>query len=164
VYKLDSSTKVGQSQKLRSPWTGPYLVISCSPPLYTIKDRKRQCIIHHDKLKLCLDWDIPVWLRRMRNQYFHTDDSLCSQELKDGNNSQSTDAEVSNDDQASKEDTIVVHGTTRAGRSIRLPSKYHDFQLWILIEIMYIMYIEVNLCVGTSCLSHLCFHFTHFIS
>jgi hypothetical protein len=128
VYKLDSSTKVGQSQKLRSPWTGPYLVISCSPPLYTIKDRKRQCVIHHDKLKLCLDRDIPVWLRRMRNQYFHTDDSLCSQELMDGNNSQSTEAEASNDDQASSEDTIVVHGPTRAGRSIRPPSKYQHFR------------------------------------
>ena len=35
VYKLDSTTKVGQSSKLRPPWTGPYLVISCNAPFYT---------------------------------------------------------------------------------------------------------------------------------
>lgn len=32
VYKIDSTTKVGQSQKLRSPWAGPYLVVTCRPP------------------------------------------------------------------------------------------------------------------------------------
>lgn len=39
VYKLDSTTKVGQSSKLSPPphprpWTGPYLVISCNAPFY----------------------------------------------------------------------------------------------------------------------------------
>lgn len=36
VYKLDSTTKVRQS---RSPWTGPYLVISCNAPLNTISNQ-----------------------------------------------------------------------------------------------------------------------------
>lgn len=32
VYKVDSSTKIGQSKKLRSPWKGPYLVVDAFYP------------------------------------------------------------------------------------------------------------------------------------
>ncbi|CAC5411291.1 unnamed protein product [Mytilus coruscus] len=34
VYKIDSSTKIGHSKKLRSPWIGPYLVVSDVSALY----------------------------------------------------------------------------------------------------------------------------------
>jgi len=40
VYKLDSSTKIDQSKKLRSPWVGPYVVAESFPPLYRIRDRR----------------------------------------------------------------------------------------------------------------------------
>lgn len=60
VYKLDSTTKVGQSQKLRAPWTGPYLVVAFRPPLYTKRDRQKKHIIHNDKFKMCQDREIPV--------------------------------------------------------------------------------------------------------
>uniref|UniRef100_A0A8W8NJY7 Uncharacterized protein n=1 Tax=Magallana gigas TaxID=29159 RepID=A0A8W8NJY7_MAGGI len=54
VYRLNEATTVGQSRKLQSPWKGPYLVISCDPPLYTIMDQKeRQLTLVHDKLKMC---------------------------------------------------------------------------------------------------------------
>lgn len=73
VYKLDSTTKVGQSSKLRPPWTGPYLVISCNAPLYTIRDQKKEQVLHHDRLKLCKDRDILMWLRRLRHRYFQNE-------------------------------------------------------------------------------------------
>ena len=68
VYKLDSSTKIGQSKKLRSPWVVPYVVAESFPPLYRIRDRRGDAVIHHDRLKRCDDRTIPIWLRLIRNQ------------------------------------------------------------------------------------------------
>ena len=70
VYKIDSTSRVGQSRKLRSPWCGPFLVISSNPPLYRIKGRKGESVVHHDRLKRCDDRDIPTWLRRLRHEFF----------------------------------------------------------------------------------------------
>ena len=60
VYKLDSSSKIGQSSKLRSPWMGPFLVIGSRPPLYRIQDKKKEYVVHHDRLKRCHDRHIPL--------------------------------------------------------------------------------------------------------
>ncbi|VDI47035.1 Hypothetical predicted protein [Mytilus galloprovincialis] len=69
VYKLNQATKVGQSAKLKSPWKGPYLITAWrSPVLYKIKDRKTESWIHHDRIKLCEDRELPIWIKRMRNQ------------------------------------------------------------------------------------------------
>ena len=38
-----------------------------SPILLKIADRKKTYILHHDRLKPCLDRDIPLWLRRKRS-------------------------------------------------------------------------------------------------
>lgn len=69
VYKLDQSPKIGKSGKLQSPWMGPYIVISCRHPVYTIKNRKREITCHHDKIKICNDRALPMWTRRMRQKY-----------------------------------------------------------------------------------------------
>lgn len=68
VYKVDSSSKIGHSKKLKSPWIGPYLVVSDNFPIYKIKDRKGESVVHHDRLKRCDDREIPIWLRRMRHE------------------------------------------------------------------------------------------------
>ena len=49
VLRKDQPIKVGLSAKLRSPYKGPYLVIKAKHPFYTIQDRKREFMIHHDK-------------------------------------------------------------------------------------------------------------------
>lgn len=67
VYICDSSTKVGVSAKLRPPWKGPFLVTNVRTPVYTVEDRKNKFVIHHDRLKPCLDSDLPVWLKRKRH-------------------------------------------------------------------------------------------------
>ena len=36
--------------------------------LYRIKDRKSESWIHHDRLKLCEDRELPSWLKRQRNE------------------------------------------------------------------------------------------------
>jgi hypothetical protein len=35
--------------------------------LFQIEDRKRSWIVHHDRLKLCNDSELPIWLLRKRN-------------------------------------------------------------------------------------------------
>ena len=68
VYKLDQATKVGQSSKLKSPWKGPYIIIQVKTSvLYKVKDKKGESWIHHDRLKLCNDRELPVWIKRLRN-------------------------------------------------------------------------------------------------
>ena len=69
VYLREHTTKKGESPKLRPMWKGPYLVVESSPPLYKVKTRKREVVMHHDNLKLCKDRYIPIWLRRARNKY-----------------------------------------------------------------------------------------------
>jgi len=72
VYRLDESTKIGVSKNLLSPWRGPCVVTNSSPPLYTICDkRNKELTVHHDKLKSCNDRDLPLWVRRLRNNLFH---------------------------------------------------------------------------------------------
>ena len=67
VYKLDSAKKVGQSPKLQKVWKGTFLVVEVvSPVLFRIADRKKTYVLHHDRLKPCLDQDVPLWLRRKR--------------------------------------------------------------------------------------------------
>ena len=67
VYKLDSSTKVG-AKALKPLWKGPYVVVRANSPLYKLQDRKRSGVWHHDKIKLCQDRHVPLWLRRLRGQ------------------------------------------------------------------------------------------------
>ncbi len=61
VYKRDTSTRIGISSKLRPPWVGPYVVTECFPPLYRVSDRKREYVLHHDRLKICGDDPVPIW-------------------------------------------------------------------------------------------------------
>ena len=137
VYKIDSTTKVGQSQKLRSSWAGPSLVVTCRPPLYTIRDRIKQYVIHNDKLMLCQDREIPVWLRRLRHQHFQTDQELPDEDSSSNSSmdyeldigDQGLDSESPDVDLATSDKSKESSRQTRAGRSIRPPNKYKDFQL-----------------------------------
>ena len=38
-----------------------------TPYLYRVADRRRTMVLHHDKLKLCEDREIPFWIRRKRH-------------------------------------------------------------------------------------------------
>ncbi len=79
VYKLDSSTKVGISTKLRPVYDGPYLVSQViSPVLYRIEGRKRSSVLHHDRLRICQDRDIPMWIRRKRHLFLTSESPAAS--------------------------------------------------------------------------------------
>ena len=73
VYKVDSSTKVGQSSKLKPVWKGPLLITKVlSSVLFRIRDKRGESVIHHDRLKLCQDRAIPMWMRKMRQRFLST--------------------------------------------------------------------------------------------
>ena len=46
-------------------WKGPYLVEEVlSPVLVRIGERKKSKVVHHDRVILCRDRTVPLWLRR----------------------------------------------------------------------------------------------------
>lgn len=45
-------------------------MVSDSYPVSTIRSQKGDHVIHHDRLKMCNDRDIPLWLRRLRHLIF----------------------------------------------------------------------------------------------
>jgi len=101
VYHIDSATRIGQSKKLRSPWKGPYLIVKVlSPVLYRIRQRKKEMVSHHDKLKPCEDRNIPFWIKRLRNKLLHgeietnADTSLEEEETDMGDDLASIFSEV----------------------------------------------------------------------
>ena len=54
--------------KLKSPWKGPYIITERkSPVLYNMKDRKKEEVVHHDRIKLYQNKNHPLWLSRLRN-------------------------------------------------------------------------------------------------
>jgi transposase InsO family protein len=88
VYKTNSATAIGKSPKLKSPWKGPYVITEIkSPVLYRIKDRKKEEVIHHDRIKLCQDRNHPLWLSRLRNKILKDHSSLetCNSDLEEYN-------------------------------------------------------------------------------
>ena len=77
VYVLDPSNKPGVSTKLQPIFQGPYLVVKVySPILYLVQDRKRQVVVHHDRLLLCNDRFILMWMRKLCHQFLNLDETL----------------------------------------------------------------------------------------
>jgi hypothetical protein len=78
VYKLDTSTRKGQSKKLRPIWLGPYVVTEVlSPVLYCIEGRKAKHTVHHDRIKICRDRVVPMWMRRKRHGLLDLDETIA---------------------------------------------------------------------------------------
>ena len=69
------------SRKLYPTYLGPYLVLEVlSPYLYPVEDRKRVMVLYHDKLKLCQDREIPMWIHRRRHRLLGERDSCAMAE------------------------------------------------------------------------------------
>lgn len=81
---IDSSTKkIGQSKKLQKPLIGPFVKTGkLSPILYRIKNRRKEKVVHHDRLKRCSKRDTPIWLITLRHTVM-TDVTHSEQEEED---------------------------------------------------------------------------------
>ena len=85
VYRRNASTIVGQSRKLNPLYIGPYLVMEViSPYLYRVEDRRRSLVVHHDRLKICEDRQVPFWVRVKRHNLNRNLPSLLLPKQKDG--------------------------------------------------------------------------------
>ena len=83
VYRLNNASKTGESRKLKPVWLGPLVVIDVlSPVLYKVRDRRKEHVLHHDKLKLCEDRCIPLWLRKLRNEAADLDATIAYDEAE----------------------------------------------------------------------------------
>ena len=66
--------KRGECKKLKPIWIGPLLVIEVvTPVLYKVKDYHREYILNHDRIKLCEDRAIPMWLWQLRHRIMDLD-------------------------------------------------------------------------------------------
>ena len=156
VYEIDSATKVGQSNKLKKAWKGPYIITKIlSPVLYQIKNTKEPRIVHHDRLKLCSDREVPAWVTRQRNKLLENDgintndnidedenDHKKQEDLISGEDGLSDNSAKASDDKLeAKIDTEVDMGgiqelfketmtekQTKRGRKIRTPVRFDDFE------------------------------------
>ena len=71
VYVLDPSNEPGVSVKLQPILRGPYLIIKVySPVLYLVQDKKHEFVAHHDRLLVCNNRFIPMWMRKLGHQFF----------------------------------------------------------------------------------------------
>ena len=103
VYLRDSSTKVGVSTKLRPPWLGPFLITSSNPPLYEITSNSKTTKVHHDRLKLCRDSDLPLWLKRKRHSLLSLDPELTPPDIQEESQNQSEASEPDQLDESEME-------------------------------------------------------------
>ena len=78
VYLTNPQIKTGVSKKLQSIYCGPYLVVEVlSSVLYRIRDRRGDKVVHHDRLRICNDRHIPLWMRKMRHQFLQLDETIA---------------------------------------------------------------------------------------
>ena len=158
VYVLDPSNKPGVSAKLQPIFRGPYLIIKVySPVLYLVQDKKRKFVAHHDRLLVCNDRFIPMWMRKLRHQFLELDDTLpydesapeesvpslfSSEPVKaqapvpfSSDTSVLSQSDTLVADSGTDDDSRVADGengiqpVTRRGRKVNLPGHLRDFIL-----------------------------------
>ena len=63
VYTLDKAAVKGECKKLGPPWKGQGVVVTkLSACLYRVKLRNVIMVLNHDKIKLCRDRTLPLWI------------------------------------------------------------------------------------------------------
>ena len=53
-----------------------------TPVLLRVRSRKKEQVLHHDKLKICEDRAIPMWMRRLRHQILDLDTTIAYDEAE----------------------------------------------------------------------------------
>ena len=115
MYKLNSATKVGQSRKLDKLCKESYV-------FFRLKDRKSEKVIHHDRIKIYMDRDIPIWLRRMRSRQ-HREKATPYENV--GDRPQNTTSRLSNNSKELKR--YRLEGPpTRSSRTKKTPRRFDD--------------------------------------
>ena len=63
VLRKNNAGVVGRSKKLNAVWKGEWVITEVkSPVLFKVKNNKKSMVVHHDKLKMCMDEVLPRWV------------------------------------------------------------------------------------------------------
>ena len=82
VYRLNLESKVGESNKLKDIYSGPYVVVKILTPVVTqVQKRDKVLNLHNNNLKRCRDRHIPVWAQRLRDRLLIGDVDVFDEEL-----------------------------------------------------------------------------------
>ena len=71
---------------MQSPWLGPYLIEDSHGTIYKIRSQKKSEWVHHDRLKLCEDAELPLWLCRKHHLVLDLDETIAYDDDEDDNN------------------------------------------------------------------------------
>ena len=107
MYQLNGATKVGETKKLKPIWIGPLVVTAViNPMLFHVKDRGKEYVLHHDRLKSCEDRVVPLWLGGMRHNMLDLDTTIAYDEAEeDGEMPSSTPLDNSSNSHFSEEES-----------------------------------------------------------
>lgn len=88
-----------------------------NPVLYEIEDRKKSYVIHHDRLKLCTDKDLPIWIQRRRTNFIDqlkdtTPLEMTNEDIYDLSPLFSESTQLTSDDPMLRNDIHFVQGQT----------------------------------------------------
>ena len=110
MYLIDSASKVGQSNKLKPVYKGPYLVIEVlSSILYRLASQKKTMVMHHDRLRACPDPPtIPLWIKRERHRILKLGGDEDDEDNMD--NSEQEDHQEPQIENSEHEDQEIVGG------------------------------------------------------
>ena len=144
VYLTNSSVKVGECRKLQPLLKGPYVVKGVvSDFLYIIANQRGEKVHHHDRLKLCEDRVIPIWLQRLRDcvlngdpYQYEPEDYLVDWLFEYVDSEQSEQAQTNITDKSEVDNGLLTADITQApldtpkytrrGREVKLPARYLD--------------------------------------
>jgi len=138
VFRVNHASKVGQSNKLKPPWEGPYVVTKIlSPVLVRIKNRKRSFVIHHNNIKIVTPRDLPRWITKITNELLGTkkdldltlwDDDELGQDLNKLFRSRPTRQKSADlTDLPLLPEVYSSEETTRTGRKVKRPKHFNDY-------------------------------------
>ena len=82
VYRLNLKSKVGESNKLKDIYSGPYVVVKILTPVVTqVQKRDKVLNLHNNNLKRCRDRHVPVWAQRLRDKLLTGDVDVFDEDL-----------------------------------------------------------------------------------
>ena len=101
VFRLNHTSKLHESAKLKSPWEGPFVVTEVlSPVLVKIKNQRREFVVHHNNICPRTLRDVPLWVTRIRRRLKDDEDGPPPIDLDDTDTSYGLDLLFDNSDTA----------------------------------------------------------------
>ena len=143
VYLVNSQCPTGKSAKLQPTLLGPFVVNNViSDYIYEIRGRRRVQVVHQDRMRLCEDRCVPLWISRIRQEILSGETLELEQDEEVGiwfeslwaeneNVTSNGDSEeVSSPEEQynpeAEEEEVAEPYTTTSGRVVKRPARFLD--------------------------------------